>query len=166
MIDIAKFREGSFRNDRIGYALRGENPAMLTRMKSGFVFMMDLQFLPGWCILTAYPQAKDLTALSAEKRVEFLTDMHILGEAIETATRPVRMNYSILGNTDNYLHAHVHPRYAWESPERRRQPAYLYPQEEYWQNPKWRLSEEHVELATRIEQNLEELKHRYYSNPK
>jgi diadenosine tetraphosphate (Ap4A) HIT family hydrolase len=131
MINLAKFQAGAFKTDRIGSALQGENPTMLARMPSGFVFMMDLQFLPGWCILTAYPQVKDLTTLPAAKRVEFLTDMHILGEAIETVTKPVRMNYSILGNTDQYLHAHVYPRYAWESPERLKQPAWLYLQAEY-----------------------------------
>ena len=162
MIDIAKFRAGTFKADRIGSALRGENPTMLTRMRSGFVFIMDVQFLPGWCVLTAYPQVKDLTALPAEKRMEFLTDMHILGEAIETVTQPVRMNYSILGNTDQYLHAHVHPRYAWEAPDRLKTPAWFYSEEEYWRNPKWLLNEEHIELANNIAQKLEELKRAYY----
>lgn len=162
MIDIVKFRAGTFKADRIGSALRGENPTMLTRMRSGFVFMMDVQFLPGWCVLTAYPQVKDLTALPAEKRMEFLTDMHILGEAIETVTQPVRMNYSILGNTDQYLHAHVHPRYAWEAPDRLKTPAWFYSEEEYWRNPKWLLNEEHIELANNIAQKLEELKRAYY----
>lgn len=162
MIDITKFREGSFKADRIGSALRGENPTTLVRMRSGFVFMMDVQFLPGWCVLTAYPQVKDLTALPAEKRGEFLTDMHILGEAIETVTNPVRMNYSILGNTDQYLHAHVYPRYAWEAPDRLKQPAWFYAQEEYWRNPKWLLNEEHIELASDIAEKLETLKLVYY----
>jgi diadenosine tetraphosphate (Ap4A) HIT family hydrolase len=165
MIDIAKFREAKFKTDRIGYALRGENPTMLARMRSGFVFMMDLQILPGWCVLTAYPQAKDLTALPIQKRMEFLADMHILGEAIEAVTNPVRMNYMILGNTDNYLHAHVHPRYQWEPPERLKQPAFLYPQNEYWQNPKWMLSEQHVALAVQIAEKIESLKQLYCSNP-
>ena len=162
MIDIAKFREGTFKADRIGSALRGENPTMLARMRSGFVFMMDVQFLPGWCVLTAYPQVKDLTALPAEKRGEFLTDMHILGEAIETVTQPVRMNYSILGNTDQYLHAHVYPRYAWEAPDRLKNPVWFYPQEEYWRDSKWLLNEGHIELADNIAQKLEKLKRAYY----
>ena len=162
VFDSEQLKAGKFKADRIGSALRGENPTMITQMRSGFVFLMDLQFLPGGCVLTAYPQVKDLTTLPAEKRVEFLTDMHILGEAIETITAPVRMNYSILGNTDQYLHAHVYPRYAWEAPERLRQPAWLDPQDEYWRNPKWALSEEQVELANNIKQKLEALMQKYY----
>jgi len=160
MLDIQKFREGKFKEDRIGYALRGENPTMISRMKSGFVFMMDIQFLPGWCVFTAYPQVYELNNLPFEKRNEYLADMQILGEAIAAVTRPVRMNYSILGNTDGYLHAHIHPRYEWEAPGRLRKPAYLYP-EEFWSSPEYLLSESHIELAEQIKTKLEELRKQY-----
>jgi diadenosine tetraphosphate (Ap4A) HIT family hydrolase len=160
MLDIQKFREGKFKEDRIGYALRGENPTMISRMNSGFVFMMDIQFLPGWCVFTAYPQVYELNTLPFEKRNEYLADMQILGEAIAAVTNPVRMNYSILGNTDGYLHAHVHPRYAWEAPERLRKPAYLYP-DEFWRSPEYLLDESHIELAEQIKTKLEELKRQY-----
>ncbi len=160
MLDIAKFREGTFKADRIGYALRGENPTMLARMNSGFVFMMDNQFLPGWCILTAYPQVFDLTALPFDKRNDFLADMNILGEAIQAVTNPVRMNYAILGNTDHYLHAHVHPRYAWEDPAMLRKPAYLYPNEVLF-GPDTLLNESHVALAGKIAARLAELRKQY-----
>ena len=160
MLDIQKFREGKFKEDRIGCALRGENPTMVSRMKSGFVFMMDIQFLPGWCVFTAYPPVYELNSLSFEKRNEYLADMQILGEAIATVTHPVRMNYSILGNTDGYLHAHVHPRYGWEAPERLCKPAYLYP-DEFWHSPEYLLSESHIELAEQIKTKLEELGKQY-----
>jgi len=160
MLDIQQFREGRFKEDRIGYALRGENPTMISRMKSGFVFMMDIQFLPGWCVFTAYPQVYELNNLSFEKRNEYLADMQILGEAIAAVTYPVRMNYSILGNTDSYLHAHVHPRYEWEAPERLRKPAYLYP-DEFWRSPEYLLSESHIELAEQIKTKLEALRKQY-----
>jgi diadenosine tetraphosphate (Ap4A) HIT family hydrolase len=160
MLDIQKFREGKFKEDRIGYALRGENPTMISRMSSGFVFLMDIQFLPGCCVLTAYPQVRELNALSFDERNEYLTDMQILGEAIAAVTNPVRMNYAIMGNTDHYLHAHVHPRYAWEDPDRLRKPAWLYP-DEFWRSPEYMLNESHVELAEKLKARLEELKTRY-----
>jgi len=37
-----------------------------------------------------------------------------------------RINYEILGNSEPELHAHVFPRYATESPELRRLPAWFY----------------------------------------
>ena len=160
MLDIQKVREGKFKEDRIEYALRGENPTMISRLKSGFVFLMDIQFLPGWCVLTAYPQVPDLHHLSFDQRNEFLTDMQLLGEAIAAVTKPVRMNYSILGNTDNYLHAHVHPRYDWEKPERLRRPAWSYP-DEFWRSPEYRLNESHIELTGDLKMKLEEFRKRY-----
>ena len=162
MLEKDLLQSGEFKKDRIGSALRGENPTLLTRMRSGFVFLMDRQFLPGWSVLTAYPQVKDLNALAADKRSEFLNDMHILGEAIEYVTQPVRMNYSILGNTDPILHAHVYPRYSWEAPERLQLPAWLYPLDTHWDNAHWDLSEEHLDLANRLKQNVEGLMEQYY----
>lgn len=35
-------------------------------------------------------------------------------------------NYSILGNTDRALHAHIHPRYDSEKPEHRRMPPFVH----------------------------------------
>ena len=160
VIDIDEFRAGKFKEDRLGYALRGENPTQLARMNSGFVFLGDAQFLPGWCILAAYPKVFELNSLSFEQRNDFLADMQLLGEAIAQVTQPVRMNYSILGNSDNFLHAHVYPRYAWEEPERLRKPAWFYP-EEFWRDPAQQLNESHIELAQKIQAKLEELRQLY-----
>lgn len=42
-----------WRSDRIGSALRGENPTVLTRVPTGFVVIGDTQFLPGYRVLLA-----------------------------------------------------------------------------------------------------------------
>ena len=157
MIDLVKFRLGEFKADRIGSALRGENPTTLARLDSGFVFLMDYQFLPGWCVLTAVPQVYELTSLPPAGRDKFLRDMHTLGEAISLAARPIRMNYSILGNSDNYLHAHIYPRYSWEKPERLKKPAWFYTLEGFWGNPEYEINESHLELAQRIQNELDRL---------
>lgn len=67
-----------------------------------------------------------LNDLPLEDREQFLSDMSILGDAIIYSCNPIRVNYDILGNTDNYLHAHVFPRFEWEKEERRRMPVWLY----------------------------------------
>ena len=58
--------------------------------------------------------------------LQFLLDMAALGDAVLTVTGAERINYEILGNTEPALHAHVVPRYRWESAERRRQPVWLH----------------------------------------
>jgi diadenosine tetraphosphate (Ap4A) HIT family hydrolase len=40
--------------------------------------------------------------------------MSLIGEAILKVCSPSRVNYSIYGNTNAYLHAHLFPRYNWE----------------------------------------------------
>ncbi len=116
--------------DRIGAAERGENPTTLLRMRSGYAFIGDSQFLPGYCVLTAVPQVDHLSDLPFEKRGAFLLDMSLLGEALMAVCAPRRVNYEVLGNTDAYLHAHVWARYAWEPAEFIGGPVWRYPREQ------------------------------------
>ncbi|AEV84824.1 diadenosine tetraphosphate hydrolase [Actinoplanes sp. SE50] len=122
-----------WRADRTGSALRGQNPTVLARLTAGFAVIGDSQFLPGYCVLiTDDPAADRLTDLPRPRRLAFLADMDLLGEAVATVChrhdpRFRRVNYAILGNLDPFLHAHVHPRYDWEPPDLINGPATHYP---------------------------------------
>lgn len=118
-----------WRADRIGSCLRGENPTLITRMKSGFVVIGDTQFLPGYCVLLGYPEAKALNDLSQARRCQYLLDMTLVGDAILKACNPLRINYAILMNLDAFLHAHIQARYAWEPDVHRCAPVFSYPRE-------------------------------------
>ena len=124
----------AWKNDRISSALDGTNPTVLAKMKSGFAVFGDTQFLPGYCVLLGYPKVYSLNDLSLADRAVFLTDMSIIGDAITAVLNPLRINYDILGNLDNYLHAHIFPRYEWEEEHLRKGPVALYPPEN-WSNP-------------------------------
>lgn len=91
--------------------------------------MADNQFLPGYCLLLAYPQVNQLTDLPEKERITYLDDMALLGEAIERVTDCKRANFAIYGNLDPFLHAHVWPRYEWEIPEYSTIPPLSYPEE-------------------------------------
>jgi len=124
-----------WRADRLGTARRGENPLLLARMRSGYVVLGDTQHLPGYCVLLSdVDDADHLTDLTRAQRSEFLFDMALLGEAVFTVCNGIdpafrRINYEVLGNTLHQLHAHVHPRYAWEPAEFRTGPVWRYPAE-------------------------------------
>ncbi len=151
-----------WKKDRIGSAIRGENPTVLCRMKSGFAVIGDPQFLPGYCILLAYPQIGSLNDLSIQERKDFLLDMSLLGDAITAVCKPLRVNYGILGNTDAFLHAHVFPRYEWESEEQRRMPVWQYPREN-WSLEQYQFQEEkHGELKEKLTEALQKLMKLYY----
>lgn len=145
----------TWKNDRIASALSGTNPTLIAKMNSGFVFFGDTQFLPGYCVLTGYPEVFSLNDLSLEDRAAFLTDMTIVGDAITAVLNPLRMNYEILGNSDNYLHAHIFPRYEWEEERLRKGPVAWYPLEN-WSNPDYDFSK-FLDLKAKLEKKLNKL---------
>lgn len=122
-----------WRMDRIGSALRGENPAVLRRLDAGFAVIGDVQFLPGYSVLLVDdPKVERLSELPKARRLSFLSDMDTLGEAVERVSRRMdaafrRVNLEILGNTDGFLHAHVWPRFGWEPTDLVSKPVWLYP---------------------------------------
>jgi diadenosine tetraphosphate (Ap4A) HIT family hydrolase len=124
-----------WREDRIRAALRGDNPTVLARLETSFAVLGDNQFLPGYCVLLADdPAVNHLTDLPRRRRLAFLADMDLLGEAVTTVCRRLdpafrRVNYSILGNLDPYLHAHIHARYTWEPADKAQGPVTHYPPE-------------------------------------
>lgn len=146
--------KASWRENRIESAVRGENPTVLARMKSGFAVIGDTQFLPGYCVLLGYPRVRSLNDLSVDERLVFLKDMTILGDVIMSVCNPDRVNYEILGNTDEYLHAHVFPRYHWEDRARKVAPVWLYPSDR-WVLPEYQYDDvKHGELRSRLTQEL------------
>jgi diadenosine tetraphosphate (Ap4A) HIT family hydrolase len=149
------------RADRIGSALRGENPLVMARMVSGFAVIGDTQFLPGYSLLlTDDPSANHLTDLDWPRRKQFLFDLALLGEAVERACKPHalrRVNYEVLGNAVPVLHGHVHPRYEWEPAERITGPVWRYPKETRDAPEHAYSDEKHGELRAAITAELEEL---------
>jgi diadenosine tetraphosphate (Ap4A) HIT family hydrolase len=149
-----------WRNDRIGSALRGENPTVLRRLDAGFAVIGDVQFLPGYTVLLADdPAVRRLSDLPRRRRLDFLADMDRLGEAVERACRRLdpafrRVNLEILGNTDDFLHAHVWPRYDWEPADLVRLPVWLYPRGT-WSDERHRLGPRHDALRTAIGEELD-----------
>lgn len=143
-----------WQRDRLASALSGTNPTVLMRMKSGFVVFCDTQFLPGYCILLGYPQNGLLNELPMERRTQFLTDMSLVGDAITRTVAPLRINYAIMCNDLQLLHAHIAPRYSWEAPERVCRPVMQYP-ETMWSDEQYRFDRpEYADVRSRLEQNL------------
>ncbi|MCX4750872.1 diadenosine tetraphosphate hydrolase [Kitasatospora sp. NBC_01287] len=154
--------KNDWRTDRIGSALRGENPSVLRRLEAGFAVIGDVQFLPGYSVLlTDEPAVQRLSDLPRARRSAFLADMERLAEAVERACRRSdpsfrRVNLEILGNTDGFLHAHIWPRYAWEPAELVGMPVWLYPLER-WSDERFALGPHHDALREEIGAELDRL---------
>jgi diadenosine tetraphosphate (Ap4A) HIT family hydrolase len=115
--------------ERLDELVKGQNPALIAELPSGFAVMGDSQFLPGYCLLLAYPMVEKLNDLQGDGRLQFLADMAKLGDAVLKATNCLRINYSIYGNLDPFLHAHIFPRYHWEEDAYRTSPPMQIPAE-------------------------------------
>ena len=133
-------------HERVELARRGENPAVMCKLSSGWAVVGDVQFLPGYSLLLPDPVVPSLNDLATGERAAFLADMATIGDAILQVTGATRINYEILGNTEPELHAHIFPRYASESDERRTKPVWFYD----WKNAPRFSEEEHGELKARI----------------
>ncbi|NRD79913.1 hypothetical protein HPT25_21495 [Bacillus sp. BRMEA1] len=143
-----------WKKDRIAAANRGENPMVIGKMKSGFAVIGDTQFLPGYCVLLPYVQVGTLNDLDFKQRSEYLLDMSLIGDVIQEVCNPRKINYSIYGNTDAFLHAHIFPRYEWESEERKLKPVWLY-SPNHWTDSKYQYTvEKHLDLKEKLAENL------------
>lgn len=152
-------RVTSWQEDRIGSALRGENPTVMARLPASFAVIGDVQWLPGYSVLLVDRLGVDqLSDLSRTDRLTFLSSMERLGDAVERACAEAdpafrRVNLEILGNADPFLHAHVWPRYGWEPPELVRRPVWLYPPDR-WRDRETALGPRHDSLRNAITANL------------
>lgn len=151
-----------WKKDRIGSAVLGKNPLVIYKMRSGQAVIGDTQFLPGYCVLLASPKVDQLHELDDSNRNYFLQDMGLLGEAIQKACNPRRINYSILGNTDPFLHAHIFPRYDWEPEENKPFPVWRYPNVKWKDNKYHYIEEEHGQMKEQIKNKLIEIIERAY----
>jgi diadenosine tetraphosphate (Ap4A) HIT family hydrolase len=105
---------------QVAAARNGSEPALVCQVPSGWVVLCTMQFLQGYSILLPDPVVPSLNSLNRQQRVEFLTDMALVGDALLEVTGAYRINYAIMGNTDPVLHAHIVPRYL-DEPEEQRQ---------------------------------------------
>ena len=132
--------------ERVELARRGENPAVMLKLRTGWAVFGDVQFLPGYSLLLPDPVVPSLNDLATDARAAFLGEMAMIGDAILEVTGAARINYEILGNTEPELHAHIFPRYASEPVDRRTKPVWFYD----WKNAPRFCEADHGKLKGRI----------------
>jgi diadenosine tetraphosphate (Ap4A) HIT family hydrolase len=115
--------------EQVEAARSGKEPTLICQVPSGWVVLCKMQFLRGYCILMPDPIVQSLNNLNRQGRATFLDDMAIVGDALQAVTDAYRINYAIMGNADQVLHAHIVPRYLTEPDEMRSGTPWSYPQE-------------------------------------
>lgn len=145
----------SWRDDRVQSAVDGRNPTVMAELDAAYAVIGDVQFLPGYSLaLTKTPGIDKLSDLRRAERLQYLADVDLLADAVETVCRRLdpayrRINVEILGNTDAFLHCHIWPRYEWEPKSVVGKPVWLYPAER-WKAPASALGAKHADLRAAL----------------
>ena len=110
-------------------ARAGLEPALICGVPSGWVVLCTMQYLRGYCILLPDPVVPSLNDLTYQQRASYLCDMSIVGDALLEVTGAYRINYAIMGNSDQVLHSHIVPSYLTEPEKYCLNTPWSYPQE-------------------------------------
>ena len=110
-------------------ARSGSEPAVICQIPSGWVVLANWQYLRGYCIQMPDPVVPSLNDLTQLARTAYLSDMAIIGDALLEVTGAYRINYAIMGNSDQVLHSHIVPRYLTEPDRFRMSNPWMYPPE-------------------------------------
>jgi diadenosine tetraphosphate (Ap4A) HIT family hydrolase len=102
--------------ERIDLIKRGQNKCFVKELKTGFVVLGDHQFYQGYTLFLCKKHKREIHELEEQFRRDFLFEMSIVAEAVFEAFKPLKLNYELLGNTDEHLHWHIFPRHA-DDPE-------------------------------------------------
>jgi diadenosine tetraphosphate (Ap4A) HIT family hydrolase len=111
--------------ERVESARRGQNQFVISRMKSGWLVIGDVQPLPGYCVLLADPVVESINAMERVERIQYSLDVICVGDALLAVTDAYRINYETLGNSEPALHTHIIPRYRTETDDKRGRVAWL-----------------------------------------
>jgi diadenosine tetraphosphate (Ap4A) HIT family hydrolase len=112
---IARIKSGSFDD-------------FIAELPSSYVVLGDAQFYRGYCVMFAKRHATELFLMPRDEARTLLDDMRLTAEAIAAVTKPWKMNYECLGNTQAHVHWHLFPRY--ETDDLRYGPVWLRSEEE------------------------------------
>ena len=96
--------------DRIRLIREDQNPYFVCELKTGYVVVGDHQFFRGYTLFLCKDHKRELHELEPGFRKEFLWEMSEVASAVCHAFQPHKLNYELLGNTDEHMHWHLFPR--------------------------------------------------------
>lgn len=97
--------------DRIRLIREESNPYFVCELKTGYVVVGDHQFFRGYTLFLCKVHKRELHELDSGFRKQFLWEMSEVASAVFHAFRPHKLNYELLGNSDEHMHWHLFPRY-------------------------------------------------------
>lgn len=98
--------------DRIQQIHEKSNPYFVAELKTGYVVLGDHQYFKGYTLFLCKEHKTELQYLEEGFRIEFMTQMSKVAEAVYHAFLPDKLNYELLGNGlgGAHMHWHIFPR--------------------------------------------------------
>ena len=96
--------------DRIEMIRQNKNPFFVKELETGFVVIGDNQHFRGYTLFFLKEHRTELFQLEQAKKLKFLEEMSLVGEAVYHAFGAEKVNYELLGNGDAHVHWHLFPR--------------------------------------------------------
>lgn len=90
---------------------RAEPMDAVAKLEASWVTMQEAAPVRGYVCLVSQTHAVDLHDLPEAAACAFMRDVHKVSRAVASATKAVKMNYEIHGNSIPHLHMHFFPRY-------------------------------------------------------
>ncbi len=90
---------------------RREPLDVVAKLEASWVTMQEDAPIAGYVCLVSRTHAVDLHDLPETAASAFMRDARKVSKAVASATRAVKMNYEIHGNSIPHLHMHFFPRY-------------------------------------------------------
>ncbi len=88
------------------------NIYFICELDASYVVLGDSQYFKGYTLLLSKTHTNELHKLDKKTRELFLKEMALVSEAVYNTFLPRKLNYELLGNTDEHMHWHLFPRYA------------------------------------------------------
>lgn len=99
--------------------LRGSPTDAVAELEASYLLAGEDAAVRGYCFLLLKRHAVELYELTEEEAAAFMRDVRRASKAVHEATRAVKLNYEVHGNTIPHLHLHIFPRYAGDPFENR-----------------------------------------------
>jgi len=88
-----------------------DSPFLIKELTTGYAVISKFQYYKGYTLFLSNEHVFELHDLKPAKRSLFLEEMSKVAEAVYKATKPDKLNYELLGNSEPHLHWHIIPRY-------------------------------------------------------
>ncbi|MEM9951646.1 MAG: HIT family protein [Chloroflexota bacterium] len=88
------------------------NPYFVAELTTGYVVLGDFQCFRGYTLFLCKHHVSELHHLDHQTKLQYLEEMSAVAQAVYETFQPKKLNYSLLGNSEEHLHWHLFPRHA------------------------------------------------------